>query len=173
MAAGWLFVACTIVIVFDVVTRKFGFQLPGMGSTRLQELEWHLHTVLFLLALGYAYVTNAHVRVDLLLNALPARFGVGLELAADAIGALVAAVLLFYGLDATLKAHAGGWMIAKTVVLWFDPPAFFMLAVLGLTALTLAGGSMLRGLIAGCAGLFLGFVGYDDIGGITVTNPRR
>ena len=39
MAAGWLFVACALVIVFDVLTRKFGYQLPGMGSTRLQELE--------------------------------------------------------------------------------------------------------------------------------------
>ena len=47
MAAGWLFIACTLVIVFDVLTRKFGYQLPGMGSTRLQELEWHLHTALF------------------------------------------------------------------------------------------------------------------------------
>jgi TRAP-type mannitol/chloroaromatic compound transport system permease small subunit len=55
MAAGWLFVVCTLVIVFDVLTRKFGFQLPGMGSTRLQELEWHLHTALFCFWLGSAY----------------------------------------------------------------------------------------------------------------------
>jgi TRAP-type mannitol/chloroaromatic compound transport system permease small subunit len=65
MIAGWLFVACTAVIVFDVVTRKFGFQLPGMGSTRLQELEWHLHTGLFCFWLGTAYVKNAHVRIDI------------------------------------------------------------------------------------------------------------
>lgn len=55
--------------------------------------------------------------------------------------------------------------IAKTIVLWFGPPAFFMLAVLGLTSLTVAGSNLLRGLIAACVGLFLGFVGYDDIGG--------
>ena len=66
MAAGWLFVACTVVIVFDVLTRKFGFQLPGMGSTRLQELEWHLHTALFCFWLGTAYLKNAHVRIDIL-----------------------------------------------------------------------------------------------------------
>jgi TRAP-type mannitol/chloroaromatic compound transport system permease small subunit len=65
MAAGWLFVACTLVIVFDVLTRKFGFQLPGMGSTRLQELEWHLHTALFSFWLGSAYIKNAHVRIDI------------------------------------------------------------------------------------------------------------
>lgn len=66
MAAGWLFVVCTIVIVFDVLTRKFGYQLPGMGSTRLQELEWHLHTALFCFWLGTAYLKNAHVRIDIL-----------------------------------------------------------------------------------------------------------
>jgi len=66
MAAGWLFVVCTVVIVFDVLTRKVGFQIPGMGSTRLQELEWHLHTALFCFWLGTAYLRNAHVRIDIL-----------------------------------------------------------------------------------------------------------
>lgn len=55
--------------------------------------------------------------------------------------------------------------IAKSIVLWFGPPAFFMLALLGLTSLTVSSGNMLRGLIAGCIGLFIGFVGYDEIGG--------
>jgi TRAP-type mannitol/chloroaromatic compound transport system permease small subunit len=68
MAAGWLFVVCTVVIVFDVLSRKFGFQVPGMGSTRLQELEWHLHTALFCFWLGTAYLRNAHVRIDILVS---------------------------------------------------------------------------------------------------------
>lgn len=55
--------------------------------------------------------------------------------------------------------------VAKTIVLWFGPPAFFMLALLGLTSLTVSSGNMLRGLVAACAGLFIGFVGYDEIGG--------
>ncbi|MDH3532802.1 MAG: tripartite tricarboxylate transporter permease [Gammaproteobacteria bacterium] len=55
--------------------------------------------------------------------------------------------------------------VARTIVLWFGPPAFFMLAVLGLTSLTVASSNLLRGLIAACIGLFFGFVGYDDIGG--------
>ena len=73
MAAGWLFIVCTVVIVFDVLTRKFGFQIPGMGSTRLQELEWHLHTALFCFWLGTAYLKNAHVRIDILVSAAPER----------------------------------------------------------------------------------------------------
>lgn len=55
--------------------------------------------------------------------------------------------------------------VAKTIVLWFGPPAFFMLAVLGLTSLTVASSNLLRGLITACIGLMIGFIGYDDIGG--------
>ncbi len=65
MTVGWLFIACTAVIAFDVLSRKFGYQMPGMGSTRLQELEWHMHTALFSFWLGIAYVKNAHVRIDI------------------------------------------------------------------------------------------------------------
>ena len=61
---SWLMIVLMVVICFDVITRKMGFQLPGMGSTRLQELEWHLHTVLFSMWLGYCYILNAHPRVD-------------------------------------------------------------------------------------------------------------
>ena len=62
---GWLFILTTIVIAFDVITRKVGYQMPGMGSTKLQELEWHLHTALFSFWLGAAYIHNSHVRIDI------------------------------------------------------------------------------------------------------------
>lgn len=61
---GWLFVALVVVICWDVLTRKMGFQIPGFGSTPIQELEWHLHGLLFMFWLGYAYVRNVHVRID-------------------------------------------------------------------------------------------------------------
>ena len=34
-------VVLMVVICFDVLSRKLGFQIPGMGSAPLQELEWH------------------------------------------------------------------------------------------------------------------------------------
>jgi TRAP-type mannitol/chloroaromatic compound transport system permease small subunit len=80
-AGAWAFVACIAVITIDVVTRKFGFQVPGLGSTRLQELEWHLHTVLFCTWLGFAYIRNAHVRIDVFVGGLSRRSLLGLELA--------------------------------------------------------------------------------------------
>ena len=56
--------------------------------------------------------------------------------------------------------------VAKAVVLLFGPPEFFMLAVLGLSAIAVStGGKLLRGLISGGIGLMLAFVGFDEVGG--------
>jgi putative tricarboxylic transport membrane protein len=83
-----------------------------------------------------------------------AGLAIGAAASASAIGGIFGLFILILVLP-----------IAKTIVLWFGPPAFFMLALLGLTSLTVSGGNMLRGLIAACIGLFIGFIGYDEIGG--------
>lgn len=66
-----------IVTMWDVVVRKikigdFSLQIWlienggfWFESTKIQELEWHFHTALFALVLGYGYINNRHVRVDL------------------------------------------------------------------------------------------------------------
>jgi TRAP-type mannitol/chloroaromatic compound transport system permease small subunit len=87
-AGAWAFIACIVVIAFDVITRKVGYQLPGFGSTRLQELEWHLHAVLFCTWLGYAYIRNAHVRIDIFSNQLKPRSKIWLELGCCVVFAL-------------------------------------------------------------------------------------
>lgn len=61
MAGGWLLFLLAAVVCFDVTTRKFFvFQ-----STLMQEMEWHIHTVIFFLALGMAYLRGSHVRIDI------------------------------------------------------------------------------------------------------------
>jgi len=100
MAVGWLFLVCTAVIVFDVLSRKFGFQIPGLGSTRLQELEWHLHTALFSFWLGVGYIRNTHVRIDVALTKASPRTHAWIEL----FGCLVFAIpycliAIYFSLD--------------------------------------------------------------------------
>jgi TRAP-type mannitol/chloroaromatic compound transport system permease small subunit len=48
-------------------------KLLPFQSTLLQELEWHFHTALFVLVLGYGYIYNRHVRVDLIREKLAFR----------------------------------------------------------------------------------------------------
>ncbi len=67
--SAWLSIPLMVVIIFDVVTRRF----LVLGSTKLQEAEWHLHAVLFLLCIGFTYIEDAHVRIDLLRERLSTR----------------------------------------------------------------------------------------------------
>src|SRR5690625_4747761 len=78
--AGFFFLLNTIIILVDVLTRRAGYQIPGLGSTRLQELEWHIHTVLFAFVLGATYVHDAHVRVDVIVGSFSRRTRAWIEL---------------------------------------------------------------------------------------------
>lgn len=66
---AWMAIPLMIVIVFDVITRRFFV----LGSTKLQEGEWHLHAILFLLCIGMTYLKDAHVRIDLVRERLSVR----------------------------------------------------------------------------------------------------
>ncbi|HXV74101.1 MAG TPA: TRAP transporter small permease subunit [Sphingomonadales bacterium] len=59
-AAAYLSLALLLVILADVILRRYFV----IGSAKLQELEWHLHGLLFLLCLGYGYAAGAHVRIE-------------------------------------------------------------------------------------------------------------
>lgn len=75
------------VTIFDVTARKLVWiqiwLVEHFGrlfdSTVLQELEWHFHTGLFVLVLGYGFIHNSHVRVDLVRERLSSRAKAWLE----------------------------------------------------------------------------------------------
>ncbi len=58
---AWLVLAMTLIIVYDVGMRYL-FQ---SGSILLQELQWHLFALIFLLGAAYTLKHDGHVRVDL------------------------------------------------------------------------------------------------------------
>lgn len=59
---AWLVLALVLVVVYDVVMRY----LFAAGSVALQELEWHLFSIIFLLGAAYTLKQDGHVRVDVL-----------------------------------------------------------------------------------------------------------
>jgi TRAP-type mannitol/chloroaromatic compound transport system permease small subunit len=59
--ASWLILVLVLLICYDV-TMRYAFQ---QGSIALQELEWHLFALIFLLGAAYTHKHNSHVRVDI------------------------------------------------------------------------------------------------------------
>ena len=60
--ASWLYPILMLVIVVNVILRY----VFSIGSIELEEVQWHLYSMAFLLGFAYAYVDDAHVRVDVL-----------------------------------------------------------------------------------------------------------
>lgn len=115
--AAWAGLALIAVTLFDVITRNLSqaawqplsdfaaWQQSAFGSTPLQELEWHLHTVLFLFCLGFAYVKGAHVRIDVLRERFGARARAWIEIVGIAAFLLpFAALVIHFGIDFTLRS---------------------------------------------------------------------
>lgn len=103
--AAWLCLPLIAIIVFDVITRRF----LVLGSTKLQEMEWHLHAVLFFMCIGWAYIKNAHVRIELVHERLSKKSRLWIEL----LGCLMffipfCLVVFFNGVDWWLRSWAIG-----------------------------------------------------------------
>ncbi len=134
--AAWLAIPLIFVIIFDVITRRFFV----LGSTKLQELEWHIHAALFLFCLGWAYLKDAHVRIDLVRERLSHRQKLWIEL----IGCLLflipyTMIVIFYGIDWWHRSFLQNEMAASATGLpyrWIIkavlPIGFFILMISGI-----------------------------------------
>jgi len=56
-----------LVSMFDITTRRFFH----FSSTPLQELEWHFFFACVMFGIGYGYLKDQHVRVDIVRERLP------------------------------------------------------------------------------------------------------
>lgn len=134
--AAWAGLALILVTIFDVVTRRFFV----LGSTKLQEAEWHFHVILFALCLGYAYMKDTHVRIDLVRENLSERTQWWIEIAGCVLFLIpYCALIVWFGIDfversfATdeISASATGlthrWLIKSMI-----PIGFTILALSGL-----------------------------------------
>ena len=117
--AAWLLLPLVAVIIIDVITRKFGlltqlidwlrtsgyeaaahFVDSYLTSTKFQEMEWHLHAALFLLCMGFGYVKNSHVRIELIRE----RFSLETRAWVEFVGCIIfilpyAGLVLYFSID--------------------------------------------------------------------------
>ena len=61
-ALAWLVLVMVLLVSYDVMMRYFFLS----GSIAIQELEWHLFSIIFLLGAAYTLKHDDHVRLDLL-----------------------------------------------------------------------------------------------------------
>ena len=148
LAAAMLYVPMILIIVYDVLQRKYLDIDPGFTntawyrvftSTRLQEMEWHLHAVLFLMCFAFAYVHDAHVRIELVRERLGPRSRVWIELIGCAVFMVpYCYVIVRYGSDFALRAFsimerssAQTGLEYRFIIKSFLPLGFTMLALAG------------------------------------------
>tara|TARA_A100001011_G_scaffold395656_1_gene491325 strand:+ start:1426 stop:2013 length:588 start_codon:yes stop_codon:yes gene_type:complete len=99
---SWLAIPLIFIIIFDIITRRFFI----LGSTKLQEMEWHLHTALFLLVIGYAYIKNSHVRIEIVRE----KYSPLVKSIFETIGILFflipyTALVIYFGLDFVSRSY--------------------------------------------------------------------
>jgi TRAP-type mannitol/chloroaromatic compound transport system permease small subunit len=137
--AAWAGLALILITIFDVVTRRFFV----LGSTKLQEAEWHFHVILFAFCLGYAYLKDAHVRIDLVREKLSERTQWWIEVAGCLLFLLpYCAMVVYYGINFTERSFATSEVSASATGLSYRwaikaaiPIGFTILGLAGIAVL--------------------------------------
>jgi len=130
---SWFALPMILFTVLDVIARKIAwldddgklhglqvFLVQNFGrmfeSTMLQELEWHFHAALFALVLGYGYIHNAHVRVDLIRENLAFRKQAWLEFLGITLFLLpYTATIVYFSWGYAMTSYEMGEISASTV----------------------------------------------------------
>ena len=86
-ASAWIWTALMLLIVYQVVQRY----VFGLGSIKMEEMQWHLYGIGFMLAIPFAEIRERHVRIDVLAEHWPLRRRLWVE--AFGLAVLSAAVL--------------------------------------------------------------------------------
>ncbi len=98
--AGWLFVLCAFFITFDVLARKF----LGFSSQSTTELSGYMLGVGIAWGLAGALDARTHVRIDILIQKVPARFRGYLHWLALATLAVFAGFLVYGAWHTTMES---------------------------------------------------------------------
>ncbi len=137
--AGAIAAFLTAILVLLVVGDVVGRYVFNTGSVALQELEWHLFSIIFLLAAGYTFKMGEHVKIDVLYN----RFSPKKQALVDITGTIVllfsfAGFVIWYSLDfiwSSYLIHEGspdpGGLPARYLLKTMIPVGFILLSMQG------------------------------------------
>ncbi len=134
----WLILASVLISAGNAIVRK----TLDIGSNALLEIQWYLFAMVFMLGSGFAFLKNAHVRIDFISNHFTART----RNLIDVVGIVVFLFPLCYMLitlswptfynawvSGEMSQNAGG--LVRWPVYLLIPVGFFMLVIQGLSEL--------------------------------------
>jgi TRAP-type C4-dicarboxylate transport system permease small subunit len=130
-AAAVILGAMALAVTFDVVARNLGWGNTGW----VVELTEYSLPVATLLVAPYLLHRNEHVRLDVLLIALPRRAALLVERCADVAGMMICAVFVWYSISLIFDSARMGSMVVKTLSIpeWWQyaliPLSFILLAI--------------------------------------------
>jgi TRAP-type C4-dicarboxylate transport system permease small subunit len=128
-AAALILGATAAAVTIDVFARNVGL---GAFPWVLEASEYALPLATFLAA-PWLLAKNEHVRLDMLLHALPSRAARALDGASNLLGLAICAVLVVYGVRTILDSAQQGAMIVKSLVFpewWIYAPVPLSFALL-------------------------------------------
>jgi TRAP-type C4-dicarboxylate transport system permease small subunit len=99
---GWAYLFCAIFITFDVISRRF----IGFSSQSTTEVSSYLLAFGISWGLTYALTTRGHIRVDVFVQRMPARFRAYLHVAAVGFLTLLAGLFARRAWDLTFESWA-------------------------------------------------------------------
>ncbi|MDA3901927.1 MAG: TRAP transporter small permease subunit [Desulfuromusa sp.] len=106
-AIAWLSSILVLVVCYDVFTRYF----LRKSSVAVQELEWHIFAVLFLLGAAYTLKVDGHVRVDVIYTQLSVRGKAWINLFGSLIFLIPFSILVIWACQGFISMS---WMIQET-----------------------------------------------------------
>ena len=135
LAGCAVILAMTLMICADVLLRNVRI-IPGVyGLAWANEVSEAMLYLVTLLVAPWLLRQGQHIRVDIVLRAVPRRLGWHFEWIADVLGFACCAAIAWYGMVATLKSYQSGALSIKTLVTpewWMQAPlpvAFVLLAI--------------------------------------------
>lgn len=110
--AALLLLAMVVGITADIVGRN----ALGRGLRGIDEISEYALYLMTALTAPWLLRRGQHVRVDLMLVALPARVGWAVEIVGDAVGLATALAFAWFGAAAAADSLASGSLVMKTFI---------------------------------------------------------
>ena len=134
LAACALVFGMTLMICADVLLRNVRL-VPGLvGLEWSNEISEAMLYLITMLTAPWLLRKGQHVRVDIVLRAVPKRVGWVFEWIVDVLGLACCLLIAYYGARAALASFAAGSMSIKTLV----TPEWWLLSVLPVAFLALS-----------------------------------